>query len=514
MKALRPASVLLFLWGGMLYAQKADDQRVNPSHREPDRKMSTLEKHGSLRMNRTLSDTVRLEWVKHFSMNRATSRDVAKDVALDASGCVYVTGKSEGPDAGFNYLTIKYDAYGHEIWRAQYDGPAHQDDDPSAIAVDPAGNVYVTGQSMGIENDTLVSYDYATVKYNPAGQQQWVARYSFIPGLPDQAVAIAVDAGGSVYVTGKNVNSAHPWLSDIVTIKYDPNGVEQWVGRYHEPMISLCTPVGLALDDTGNCFVVGSGSWWDSTRVRSQVVVLKYHPDGTVEWTDRIPPDSSFVEAIDIGIDHSGSIYIAGHSLAYDNWYNYHGDSLLIAKYGSDGEREWLRCFGDPLGVRPTALSIDRAGNVVVAAMKGGYYQGISALIVKYSQSGDLLWTNTYVEPDQSYLKVDGLGVDGEGNVCLAASTQDWNVNVPELMSRSLITMKYDANGAVRWVQRLDGGISWSAGASAIAVDAAGTVVVAGGAGPTKAVDFVTLKYQPSGQPGMGCASHRGRNVL
>ena len=505
MKALRPASVLLLLWGGMLYAQKVDDQKPGQpgGMRTSDRKMKAVEMHGPLRMNEPLSDTARLEWVKHFSLNRATSRDVARDVAIDAHGSVYVTGKSEGPEAGFNYLTIKYNTHGQEIWRAQYDGPIHQDDDPAAIAVDPAGNVYVTGQSMGIENDTLVSYDYATVKYNPAGQQQWAARYSFIPGLPDQAVAIAVDAGGSVYVTGESVDSLHNILSDIATIKYNPNGIEQWVRRYHDPSMSVCTPARLALDDTGNIFVAGSSAWGDGEVVRSQIVTLKYNPDGVLEWTDRIPPDSSFVEAVDIGISHSGSIYIAGHSMIYDTWYSYHGDSLLIAKYGSDGGREWLRSFSDSLGVRPRALSVDPSGNVFVAGIKIGYNwweQGTAALIVKYSQAGDVLWTNTYVEPDHSILSVEGLGVDDEGNIALAVSA-DWNYRVPEVLSRSLVTMKYDASGALHWVQRLDGGINWSAGASAIAVDGTGNIVVAGTTGPTKAVDFVTLKYQPSGNP-------------
>ena len=51
-------------------------------------------------------------------------------------------------------------------------GPANSDDEATAIAIDGVGNIYVTGYSPG-----SVGYDYATIKYNSAGQQQWVRRY-------------------------------------------------------------------------------------------------------------------------------------------------------------------------------------------------------------------------------------------------------------------------------------------------------------------------------------------------
>ena len=70
-----------------------------------------------------------------------------------------------------------------------------------AIALDGAGNVYVTGRWPN-------GYpDYGTIKYNSAGQQQWVARYNGPPGNgPDVATAIALDDSGNVYVTGSSSN--------------------------------------------------------------------------------------------------------------------------------------------------------------------------------------------------------------------------------------------------------------------------------------------------------------------
>jgi len=86
-----------------------------------------------------------------------------------------------------------------QIWVARYNGPANDDDWAFAIAVDDAGNVYVTGRSANYWDN-----DYVTVKYDASGVEQWVARYNG-PGYDnDHAWAIALDGAGNVYVTGSS----------------------------------------------------------------------------------------------------------------------------------------------------------------------------------------------------------------------------------------------------------------------------------------------------------------------
>ena len=149
------------------------------------------------------------------------SRPYPQAIAVDNSGNVYV---QERPCAGtdLDYATIRYNASGHGQWVPDTTEPGHGGDYAVALVVNSLGNVYVTGTSA---SETSAS-DYVTIKYNRAGQQQWVARYDY---SDDVAKAIAMDASGNVYVTGASVPSGGYVNYDYATVKYNPAGAE-WVG--------------------------------------------------------------------------------------------------------------------------------------------------------------------------------------------------------------------------------------------------------------------------------------------
>ncbi len=95
----------------------------------------------------------------------ADGRELATAIAVDTSGNVYVTGYSTG--TGWDYATVKYLANGDSAWAMRYNGPGNADDSPNGIAVDDSGNVYVTGRSDGDGS----GWDYCTIKYvqTPSG---------------------------------------------------------------------------------------------------------------------------------------------------------------------------------------------------------------------------------------------------------------------------------------------------------------------------------------------------------
>jgi hypothetical protein len=129
-----------------------------------------------------------------------------------------------------DYLTVKYNSSGAQQWKATYNGPAKLDDAAVGLALDASGNVYITGTSFA-GKDPVGEEDYLTIKYNAAGVQLWTARYNGPASEPDRATGIAIDNSANVYVTGYSQGIG----LDYATVKYNTDGAQQWVARYNGP---------------------------------------------------------------------------------------------------------------------------------------------------------------------------------------------------------------------------------------------------------------------------------------
>jgi hypothetical protein len=234
-------------------------------------------------------------WVRRY--DSGGGEDVPAAIACDASG-IYVTGRS-----GSSFTTIKYDFDGVQLWVRNYNG-GFGSDAAAALILDAAGNIYVTGLSTG--NGT--NHDYATIKYDAAGTQQWVSRYdgptTVFANDYDRPAALAIDADGNVFVTG---NSA----GDFATVKYDAAGTEIWARRYNGPAAGADWATSIAVDASGNSYV--SGSSYGNSTTQYDFATLSYDPSGTVRWTERYNGPGNFYDTPRaIAVHSSGNVYVSG----------------------------------------------------------------------------------------------------------------------------------------------------------------------------------------------------------
>jgi uncharacterized delta-60 repeat protein len=330
-----------------------------------------------------------------------------KDIAVDASGNVYVTGIDNSRD----YLTIKYNTDGIEQWVARYDGPANNYDEVTALALDSFGNVYITGGSWA-GTDTLQS-DYATVKYNSSGIKQWVARYNGTSNITDFALAIAVDIHENVYVTGKSWNSGTS--KDMVTIKYNKFGEEQWVAKYNRAGYSQDEGRDIAIDMEGNVYVVGNT---DSSGTGLNYLTIKYDTSGVEQWVAQYNgPANMDDEANSIAIDKYGNIYVTGFSNDSDTT-----SDFTTIKYNPAGEEQWVAKYsGTENGNdKATELTIDKTGNIYVTGSSEGSGTLYDIVTIKYDPEGNTEWVTRFNDPELPDDYATALAVDSSGNVYVA----------------------------------------------------------------------------------------------
>ena len=411
------------------------------------------------------SGAVQEAWVARYN-GPGNGDDEANAIAVDRASNVYVTGYSWGSGSGRDYTTIKYDSVGQQQWVSTYNGPANDDDMAAAITVDGAANVYVTGASLNSDGDL----DYATIKYNSAGQQQWVARYNGAGGQfhVDSAVGIAVDSSGNVYVTGTSEGAGTGF--DYATIKYDSAGQEQWVARYNGIASAL------ALDGSGNVYVIGS-----STGIGTSLdyATVKYNSAGQQQWVATYNGSGNGNDiASAIALDASGNVYTTGVNSE---------SRYATVKYDSAGQQQWVATYP---ATSAAAVAVNASGNVYVT----GYSTSCTNYdytTIKYNSAGQDQWVARYNGPGNDDDRATAIAVDSSGNVYVTGQSLDSNALYFEYA-----TVKYNEAGQEQWVARYNGPGTGENYARAIAVEASSNVYVTGfSAGSGTDFDYATIKY-------------------
>jgi hypothetical protein len=418
-------------------------------------------------------------WVARYN-GPANLNDGGHAIAGDSSGNVYVTGGSHGLGTDLDYATIMYNSAGAEQWVARYNGPANGWDRAAAIARDSSGNVYVTGQSLGVGTD----FDYATVKYDSAGKKQWVRRYNGPGNGEDNANAIAVDGSGNVYVTGQSTGLGTGF--DYATVKYDSAGKKQWVARL--PLSS--TANAIAVDGSGNVYVTGRGFCCPGTL--PDYTTVKYDSAGQQQWVAYYNgPGNGQDEAYAIAVDSSDNVYVTGKSPGLSGFSDY-----ATVKYDSAGQEQWVARYSN--GPTAHAIAVDGSGNVYVTGESVESLVGnavVDYATIKYDSAGQEQWVARYSGPSV-FNRAEAIALDGSGNVYVTGTS---------LATRSYdyATVKYDSAGQEQWAARYNGPGRGDDEAQGIVVDGSGNVYVTGQSPGrrTTGYDYATIKYVQNPTP-------------
>ncbi len=136
-------------------------------------------------------------WTRTFN-GLSNADDQGSAVAFDPMGNIVVAGVETVNGQNYNTWLRKYDVGGNVVWTQGYNGVANQSDVLNGVAVDSTGNIVVSGAETGAN----LKGDIWVRKYTSAGATLWTKTYNGNLDDNDQSFFCAVDTSANAYVAG------------------------------------------------------------------------------------------------------------------------------------------------------------------------------------------------------------------------------------------------------------------------------------------------------------------------
>ncbi len=422
-----------------------------------------------------------------------TGADTAHDIAIDAAGNVYAAGSTHSLDfptttgafqtakvgAAGNAFVTKLNATGSGLVYSTYLGGGFV----QAIAVDAAGNAYVTGNTGQTNFATAGAFqtvfgggltDAYVTKLNAAGSALVYSTYlggSGAENLLDIAVesSTAGCAGGCAYVAGTTGSTNFPTTPGAFQTVHRGGFDDAFVTKVNATGTALVYSTllggsgsdnggGIAVDALGNAYVAGatksnnfpttSGAFQPKSRGSSDAFVTKLNAAGSALVYSTHLGGSTHDEGSGIAVDSVGNAYVTGTTYstsfpttrgAYDRSFNGAIDGFVTKVNATGSALVYSTHLGGSNTDQPSDIAVDAAGNAYVT---GGTYStnfpttpgaiqtalsGINdAFVTKVNPTGSALVYSTYLGGSAADFG-GGIVVDSTGNAYVAAATNSAN---------------------------------------------------------------------------------------
>jgi len=423
--------------------------------------------------------------------------DRAWAIALDAAGNAYVAGdtfSTDFPVAGAlqtkkagpsDVFVTKMNAIGTGLVYSTYIGGKNGASIAYGIAVDAAGNAYITGDTIS------TAYPVTAGAYITTGPGGFVTKlnalgnalvYSTFTGGNSLPNAIALDASGNAFITGRasgfptTPGSFQPdpsFFTNAIVLKLNAAGnaaiYSTFLGGAGDTV-----GTGIAVDAAGNAYLAGYtknsfnfpvvNAFSPSFSGVQDAFIAKLNPTGSALVYSSFLGGSDKDEAHAVAIDPQGNAYIAGTTYSNDfpvvrafqpnkGVLNTSINNAFIAKVDPTGS---VLVYSSYLGGNPISCSIcslsgdDDNGLAIAADAAGNAYMAGQARSPNFPQSEGFQGNQSVYGPAIPF--------------------------IAKVADRSISTLEY----SVTLGQKIGGTDFESGGATGVAVDANGSAYVAG----------------------------------
>ncbi|MBK7660167.1 MAG: PQQ-binding-like beta-propeller repeat protein [Betaproteobacteria bacterium] len=249
-------------------------------------------------------------------------------------------------------------ATGAATWTSTYTSPGGGYADGRAVAVDAAGDAYVTGTCRNAAGDD----DICTVRFaGDTGAVSWSRLRTGTQVAHDEGVAVSV-SGSTVIATGRCANGGTG--EDICTTAYAAStGTVLWQDAYDGPLGLADRPVALAFG-AGAAYVSGQCS----AGSQNNYCTLKYDlVTGARVWAAAFAPaGNSDDKPVAIAVGPDGNPVVTGTCFPNAGDVRF-GDLCTVKHSATTGSTLWTNRYLTGFSNVARDLAVDAAGNVLVA---------------------------------------------------------------------------------------------------------------------------------------------------
>jgi hypothetical protein len=303
----------------------------------------------------------------------------------------------------------KYTPSGTVLWAKPYGGSSTES--VNGIAVDGSGNVTVIGAfgtTTNLGGGTMASNggtDVFVAQYDNAGNYRWANHYGGRGTEADIGQDVAVDSAGNLYITGAfsgtanfgGANFSVPFTSDydVFLAKYTKDGAHVWSKNF--PNDGNENGYGIAVDGQGNVAIggsifnsvnftgqpVGSAGTLTSPGALTDGYVAKFKTNGVHLWSRQIGSSNGSEAVDDVAMDAAGNVVAilnsskdidAGGGVLPTQF----GTDVVVAKYAAaNGSHMWSRRWGGGANDYGRGVDFDSAGDLILV----GYLQSPSMVM-------------------------------------------------------------------------------------------------------------------------------------